>query len=1021
MKKTVFILFVLLNFSLFSQKEELVVHRTHSSDIELLEFSKTGKYLASLGENSEIIIWHIRLSRLLTTFYIDENEKIENISFSKDEKYLFVKTNNTIFGFDIINSKLIDMGIIETPTNRKKDYYLGKNGKIELTIKKGIILKRLANKKIPLNRLSANSIETKLNAFDVSPNEDLIAAAGQDGKVYVYKYGGIMVAALDGHHSAVKDVCFSKDGKFFASAGKDRSIIVWNTELMELESRVSSSIHRKNTVSYSHDGSKIYVGDELGYIFEIDLNASFPKVDVQKSSDYAINKIQKSPNGQDYFIGTSNNNVIQKTNPLNEKPLAKYRYKQYPIANAKTFIFKALGTYQSPIGEVKVLDINKDGSQMIFAGVSSNPNLTHYDFNRKKATHLYKFKNWESFESISFINNNTIIANAHHQNVLYAWKLYKNKFYYDADTLDFKIQDFVKISENKLWINSVDRGQFIFNLSSQRIENVLPNSYKRVFKRKNYVILIDYANNMLFYDYAAKKEYFTFKDHSDLVTDISFHPDGNQFVSSSYDGTVKLWDFKQKTLITTIIPFKNNDFIFITKDNYYLISKGAINDFGFKFKDQYFYPDLFDIKYNRPDLVLTALKSKNTELIAAYHQAYLKRLKKLNFTEDQLGIDFHLPEIEITNLMELKPRTDKDFIELKVEAKDSKYNLEKINVWLNGVAIYGVDGYNVAFADTNRFTYTFNIPLATGKNRIEVSVQNVKGADSYKKTYKLFNTNEAKESNLYLVSIGIGKFQDSKYNLNYAAKDAKDIIKTFESSKSFTNVYSQEFTDEQVTLENINTVKPFLEKAGINDMVIVFVAGHGILDEDFNYYFATHDMDFNNPKLKGIPYEVMENLVDNLKALRKLLFIDTCHSGELEKDEVEKTEEPDNIEKASDIIFRGAAGVKVREKEKPLGLLSTNELMKSLFTDLRKGTGATIIASSAGTEYAIEGDRWKNGLFTYCLIRGLKNKEADLNKDNKINISELQEFIQYEVNYISNGTQTPTSRIVNTQLDYRIW
>ena len=526
---------------------------------------------------------------------------------------------------------------------------------------------------------------------------------------------------------------------------------------------------------------------------------------------------------------------------------------------------------------------------------------------------------------------------------------------------------------------------------------------------------------MLFYDYAAKKEYFTFKDHSDLVTDISFHPDGNQFVSSSYDGTVKLWDFKQKTLITTIIPFKNNDFIFITKDNYYLISKGAINDFGFKFKDQYFYPDLFDIKYNRPDLVLTALKSKNTELIAAYHQAYLKRLKKLNFTEDQLGIDFHLPEIEITNLMELKPRTDKDFIELKVEAKDSKYNLEKINVWLNGVAIYGVDGYNVAFADTNRFTYTFNIPLATGKNRIEVSVQNVKGADSYKKTYKLFNTNEAKESNLYLVSIGIGKFQDSKYNLNYAAKDAKDIIKTFEGSKSFTNVYSQEFTDEQVTLENINTVKPFLEKAGINDMVIVFVAGHGILDEDFNYYFATHDMDFNNPKLKGIPYEVMENLVDNLKALRKLLFIDTCHSGELEKDEVEKTEEPDNIEKASDIIFRGAAGVKVREKEKPLGLLSTNELMKSLFTDLRKGTGATIIASSAGTEYAIEGDRWKNGLFTYCLIRGLKNKEADLNKDNKINISELQEFIQYEVNYISNGTQTPTSRIVNTQLDYRIW
>ncbi|MFD1553933.1 hypothetical protein DNU06_13990 [Putridiphycobacter roseus] len=1021
MKKIIFLLFLLLNFSLFSQKEELVVHRTHSSDIELLEFSNSGKYLASLGENSEIIIWHIRLGRLLTTFYIDEAEEIENISFSEDEKYLFVRTKNSILGFDINHSKLMDMGIIETPTNRKKNYYLDKNGKIEFAMKKGIILKRLANKKIPLNRLSANSIETKLNAFDISPNEDLVIAAGQDGKVYIYKYGGNLVTTLDAHYSAVNDVRFSKDGKSFASAGKDRSIIIWNTEKLELESRVSSSIHRKNTVNYSHDGNKIYVGDELGFIFEIDLIAAFPKVAVQKTSDYAINKIQKSPNGVDYFIATSDNHVLHKTNPIDDKSLDNFRYKQYPIANTKTFLFKALGTYQPPIGEVKVLDVSKDGNQIIFAGTSGNPNLTHYDFKKNKATHLYKFKNWESFESISFINDNTIIANARHQNVIYEWKLHKNKFYYNADTLDFKIQDFVKIAENKIWINSVEKGQFIFNLTTQRIENVLPDSYQKVFKRNNYVVLIDPANRIIFYDYKTKKQYFSFKGHSDLVTDISFHPDGIHFVSSSYDGTVKLWDFEQKTLITTIIPFKNNDFIFITKDNYYLISKGAINDFGFKYKDQYFYPDLFDIKYNRPDLVLTALKSKNTELIAAYHQAYLKRLKKLNFTEDQLGRDFHLPEIEITNLKDLKPKTNKNFAEIKVNAKDSKYKLEKINVWLNGVAIYGVEGFNVSYADTSNFAHLFNIPLAAGKNRIEVSVQNVKGVDSYKKTYNLFNTNEVKESNLYLVSIGIGKFKENQYDLNYAAKDAKDIIKTFTDSKSFTNVYSREFTDEEVTLENINTVKPFLEKAGINDMVIVFVAGHGILDEDFNYYFATYDMDFHNPKLRGIPYEIMESLVDNLKALRKLLFIDTCHSGELEKDEVEKVADPSSTEKASDIIFRGGAGVNVKEKEKPLGLLSTNELMKSLFTDLRKGTGATIIASSAGTEYAMEGERWENGLFTYCLIRGLKNKEADLNKDNKINISELQEYIQYQVNYISNGTQTPTSRIVNTQLDYRIW
>jgi len=1025
MKKLFLILF-LSCFVVFGQKEELVIHRTHSSDIKLLEFSRSGKFLASLGKNSEIIIWHAKLNRLLTAFYIDDIEIINFMSFSEDEKTLYVKTNRTVFSYDISKSKLLDIGNRTLRTNREKNFYKDKKKNIDFRLKKGVIVKRRSSKKIPIKRLSANSIDTKLTSFDVSPDQKIIVAGGEDGSVYIFNYSlGVLSKVLSEHNSDVYDVRFTEDGKFFASAGKDRSIIIWNTEDFEIENRISSSIYRKNTAIYSPNGDQIYVGDELGYVYEVDLSKQFPKISVSKTSKHSINKLIWSELTHDYFIATSNNEVLQKLTPVSNETTDKFRFKQYPVKNVKNILFQNMGIYQFPYGEVKHVELSPNSKKIIYSGESKNPNISIHDIENNRNTKLYKFGNWENFNKISFLNDSTIIANVKNDNVLYFWQETEKGFQYKTDTLPFDIIEFEKLDANNIWLNTSIYGQYTYNLSSRTLKREMTNNYKKVYRHKDYIVLIDFSNAIIFYDYVKHKKYFTFRGHSDLVTGISFHPDDNQFVTSSYDGTIKVWNLAKKSLIVTIIPFKNNDFIFITKENYYLISKGAINEFGFKYKDQYFYPDLFDIKYNRPDKVLEAIGSTNKELIAAYKKAHERRMKKLNYSEEQLesGTETrHIPQMEIANILNLPAKTESSHLDVELLATDEKYPLERINIWVNGVAIYGIKGYKILDETTQEYRAKFTIPLANGKNKIEFNAFNIKGAASYKKTYKVLNTSEAIEPNLYLVSIGVSKFKNESFNLNYAAKDARDIANTFKGSKSFNQIFVQEYTNEEVNIENILKAKKFLEGASINDMVIVFVAGHGVLDENFDYFFASHEMDFSNPKLKGIPYEMIESLVDNLKALKKLLFIDTCHSGEFEKDEIEKTADLKNKEKAKDIIFRNA-GIDIKNKDDKgkLGLQNTNELMKSLFTDLRKGTGATIISSSGGTEYAIEGEEWKNGLFTYCLIRGLKEKEADFNRDKKINITELQQYIQDEVRSISNGTQTPTSRMTNAQLDYRIW
>ncbi|MGS7457681.1 hypothetical protein, partial [Mycobacterium tuberculosis] len=77
------------------------------------------------------------------------------------------------------------------------------------------------------------------------------------------------------------------------------------------------------------------------------------------------------------------------------------------------------------------------------------------------------------------------------------------------------------------------------------------------------------------------------------------------------------------------------------------------------------------------------------------------------------------------------------------------------------------------------------------------------------------------------------------------------------------------------------------------------------------------------------------------------------------------------------------------------------EMSKSVFSDLRQNSGATVISSAGGTEAAFEGEKWNNGLFTHCLLKGLKNLKADQNGDQKITLNELQKYVAEEVYKLS--------------------
>ena len=1002
---------------------ELAVQEGHSDDIILLEFSHSTRYLASLAKNNEIIIWEIQHEKSIASFEIPPEKQVEGMKFDTDERKLKVRLQDTTtMHFDIVTSEYTSERDVSDTLYRKKDFYYHEESNFEVDIHEGAIRKKRRDKRFRKYKLSVNYLNAPFNAFDVSPTADLIVGVAQDNRTYVHSFrNGHKKHVLGGHYSQCNDVRFSMDGRYFATAGRDRSIIIWDSKTMEMDARLATNAFRKKTANFSHDGDRIYVGDELGFIYEIDFRAAFPAIRVVQPNLYAVNKIVRanSEYNSGYYLASSNNYIYYKNNLASEKAIAKYEFRDNAILKAKKRILQSVfNIYQEPFGEPDQLKISPDNKKLLYTGKADVPNVSVAFLENKKVKHFYNTSSWKQWTDVDWVTNDHFIAISDSSNVLYQWKSEKRNFLIKTDTLPVDIKAIEYISDNYVWVSAYKYGQFIYNMETRKIEQISEEIGENLFKKDRFMVICNLKHEMHFYDLVGRKTYNVFKGHSDRITDVNVHPDGNLFVSSSDDGTVKLWSLEEQNLITTMIPFRNEEFVFVTDDNYYMITKGAMSEIGFKYEGQYFNPEQFDLKYNRPDIVLDRMGYSDSSIIKAYNQAYLKRLKKLNFTEDMLAADFHLPNVEIRNELNLPDETADTMVALSLLMSDTKYELDRVNIYVNDVAIHGTNGIDLREFKVQQHNLDVHVPLSRGKNKIEIGVLNQKGVESYKKEVNIRSTSGKEKPDLYIASLGVSKHKDSNYDLEYADKDATDISEMFRKSPYFDRVNVRAYTNEQVNKNNMQNLKPFLEEADINDVVIVFVAGHGVLDDEFDYYFASYDMDFSEPSKKGIPYSDIESLLDGITALKKLLFIDTCHSGELDKDDVKEGTEQNNED--GELIFRHAGKI-VEIKDNPFGLKNTNELMKSIFTDLRKGTGATVISSSGGAEYSIEGGQYKNGLFTYCMIQGLQDKKADKDKDGKVTVAELQTYVSAEVKKLSGGIQTPTSRRRNDELDYRLW
>ncbi len=72
------------------------------------------------------------------------------------------------------------------------------------------------------------------------------------------------------------------------------------------------------------------------------------------------------------------------------------------------------------------------------------------------------------------------------------------------------------------------------------------------------------------------------------------------------------------------------------------------------------------------------------------------------------------------------------------------------------------------------------------------------------------------------------------------------------------------------------------EVVDVDDTVIVYYAGHGLISsDDFSLYLATSDTTLDLLEAESLSIKTLKKIFDDIAAQKKILIIDSCHSGQV--------------------------------------------------------------------------------------------------------------------------------------------
>jgi hypothetical protein len=283
-----------------------------------------------------------------------------------------------------------------------------------------------------------------------------------------------------------------------------------------------------------------------------------------------------------------------------------------------------------------------------------------------------------------------------------------------------------------------------------------------------------------------------------------------------------------------------------------------------------------------------------------------------------------------------------------------------------------------------RVGFDERLPLQAGINQLKIRAEDSDGL--YTERMLTVHCIERRK-NVWAVVIGINNYPGVRH-LEYAINDAKAFYGYLINQNQIPAENATLLLDAEASLTRIKSAlgTQLKEKAGAEDMVIIFFAGHGATEKDamnpdgdgLEKYLLPYDVDPKDLYATALPMAEVSRIFGRIRSERLVFIADSCYSG------------------ASGGRTIGMSGIRARISEDFLDRISS-------------GKGRVILTASGANEVSAEKCEFQHGVFTHHLLEGLKGK-ADADKDGIITVDEAYAYVSHHVPLSTGQEQHPVKK-----------
>jgi WD40 repeat protein len=893
----------------------------HSDWINEAVISADRKLVATASRDQTAIIWNIQGGQPVFRLRVHTGS-IQSVRFSSDGKLLAAaSSDSTASIWQTGSGQLLRRlkahtgsvnGIVFSADSRWLATSSGDSTARVWHVSSGVVTNTLRGHSGPLNSI----------AFDPS-GEKLLTGSTDNTSLIWDITSGNPVAALKGHTTVVTSATYSQDGKFMATASFDNSAKIWDAADGKLLSELKGHTDWINSATFSRDGNLIATAssDNTARVWTVPDGKIFR---VFKGHTDWVSSSSFSADGK--YLATSSWDSTTRIMDITSGQLVSELRGHTDMVRAA--VFNVDGKH--------ILTASWDGSAKIW-NVADGKMLASLDGHADKVrTAFYSpdgkyivTASWDSTARIWTAEGKLLHILKGHRGSVNAAVFSPDGKYIVTSSMDntariWQASDAILVNELKGHTHSVNWAAY-----SPDAKHILTSAWD---------------NAPRIWDAADGKLVHVLEGHNSSLRSATYSPDGEFIVTTSEDNTLKKWNARNGEFLYTFFAIDSTGYLAIDKDGHYdgtesarkmlyYVCGGEIVDLE-QFKDLSWEPGLVSKLTGRSKEPITAKK--------------LSEINICNFTPvlDEKGLINGIYQYQVT---------------------ERRGGIGEVQVYVNGKLVTKYDPQllpkrnNGYWLEVNQQTLA-DYFVSGATNYITVKATTKEGMMlSRGAVTATLNAKKPSNPNMYLVSIGVSQYKDQKISLRYASSDATNFTSVMNASARkllntdgrehvFTYLLNTESGNSRWPLKTsieklIDTIS---YKATSDDILIIFFAGHGILQTgQKNLFLLTAEA--SGFELGGIAKDVaistdeLREWLRKIKANKQLLILDACNSGQI-----------------------------VQELQELIGKREVPADQQRALESLKDKTGTFILSASAPGQSAYETSLFGQGLLTYSLLAGVK-------------------------------------------------